>query len=61
MTTSDVTAVHAEIVSLGAEIESEFLRGNILRARFLLGHLHQAVLRAMTYLDDDLSEEVANG
>ncbi|MEV4127129.1 hypothetical protein [Nocardia sp. NPDC049707] len=58
MTTSDQWCP-SEIASLGADIESAWLCGDVLRARMLLGHLHQAVLRAMTYLDDDLSEEVA--
>ena len=56
---SEKTRVSREIAALGADIESAWVRGDVLSTRMLLGHLHQAVLRAMTYLDDDLNDEVA--
>ncbi|WP_280465799.1 hypothetical protein [Nocardia brasiliensis] len=58
-TTAEKARIRTEIAALGTDLDDALARGDVLRARMLLGHLHQAVLRAMTYLDDDLDNEVA--
>lgn len=52
-------AVWSHIAGTAARVEFAALDSDHLKARDLLGELHQLVLRGMTYLDDDLNREVA--
>lgn len=57
-TRADMFEVRESIPALAADVQAAWATCDVLRARMLLGHLHQALLLAMTYLDDDLNDEV---
>ncbi len=58
-TRAEVAEVWPAIAGTAARIEFAVLDSDTLRAQLLLHDLHQLVLRAKTYVDDQLTEEVS--
>ncbi|MFD3594295.1 hypothetical protein ACFWU5_16350 [Nocardia sp. NPDC058640] len=57
-TSVEVAEVWPAIAGTAARAEFAVLDSDMLRTRVLLDELHQLLLRAMTYVDAQLTEEV---
>ncbi len=58
-TPAQVAEVWPAIAGTAARVEFAVLDSDTVRAQLLLHDLHQLVLRAKTYVDDQLTEEVS--